>query len=74
MAHTYQCPPGCTEHRGPWPRETAVAEMYRRIQAVVITLRAQGIHVGIGTGSGPARCVTCDSPWPCNVVRRREGG
>ena len=20
MAHTYQCPPGCTEHRGPWPR------------------------------------------------------
>ena len=39
-----------------WPCTAAV------VRGIADDMRAQGIHVGIG--SSP-RCVTCGEPWPC---------
>lgn len=47
------------------PLDAAEREVRRAVDGVrsfAEEMRERGIHVGLGR---PARCVTCDEPWPC---------
>lgn len=39
------------------------ADLAHRVDAFAADMRAQEIHVGLGS---PARCVVCDVPFPCS--------
>lgn len=41
-----------------------VRELVASLESFADNMKAQDIHVGIGTGSD-ARCVTCGKVWPC---------
>jgi hypothetical protein len=40
----------------------ALARLRAGLDDFEVEMREQGIHVGMGN---PARCVTCNEPWPC---------
>lgn len=50
------------------PAEIELMRVQRGVRGFVADMRAQGIHVGIGTGQA-AVCATCSADWPCPDAR-----
>lgn len=44
--------------------EEQVNAVIKGVKSFADEMREQGIHVGIGTGSG-VYCANCAEPWPC---------
>lgn len=50
--------------------ERLIVGRRERVERFLESLREQGLHVGVGPK--PARCVTCDEPWPCAAAAVAE--
>lgn len=50
------------------PGEVELLRVQRGVRGFVEDMRAQGIHVGVGTGQA-AVCATCRLDWPCPDAR-----
>ena len=51
--------------------EGSLEAVMARVNAFLDALRERGSHTGLAVGKGRHLCVTCETPFPCKLVRSR---